>query len=480
MTRTPSRRVVAGVLTLVLAGSTTTVSASAATPPPPGDYDAALSQPVEDPYYPAKGDPGVDTLHYGLDLRWMPSKRRLVGVATIALRSVVDQEQLTLDLSSALTATDVTLDGTGTTFSQDGNHLVVDAPGMTADSRHDLVVDYRGEPQPFHTRFIREDISTLGWHTRKDGSAWTMQEPFGAFTWYPVNDQPSDKAFYDTTISVPDRSGHLVGVSNGRLVSDTTTAGRRVTTWELDSPAASYLTTLAIGDYVEYDDEGPGGVPVSYWLLRGHSPGELRVARFLPEAMEWLEKHLGPYPFDRAGIVETKGGSGMETQTLITLDDSVLKNNGRDVVLHELAHHWYGDTVTPDSWKDLWLNEAWAMYAQIRWEAHSGQSTMHYWRAYLAASDGYLRRAYGPPGEYRPRAFATNGVYLSGALMVDQLRKKIGPAAFADLWREWPQQHLDSNADRDDFISWASARTGVDLRPFVTRWLTSRTTPHLS
>ncbi len=119
------------------------------------------------------------------------------------------------------------------------------------------------------------------------------------------------------------------------------------------------------------------------------------------------------------------------------------------------------------------------MYAQIRWDVDAGHSTMRHWRKYLAASDRYLRRAYGPPGEYHPRAFATNGVYLSGALMVDQLRKKVGRKAFADLWREWPQQHLDGNADRDEFISWASARTGVDLEQFVTEWLTSKTTPDL-
>lgn len=478
MPRTPLSLTAATLALGLAAGATATLPASA-TPratPPPDPYDAALSQPVEDPYYPAKGDPGVDALHYGLDLRWMPRKRRLVGEATILLRSAVDQDRLTLDLSSALTATGVTLDGVPATFTQDGNHLLVDAPGLSADSRHDLVVDYRGRPQPFETRFVREDISELGWHTKKDGSVWTMQEPFGAFTWYPVNDQPSDKAFYDTTISVPDR---MVGVSNGRLLSDTTADGRRVTSWQLDSPAASYLMTVAIGDYVEYDDQGPGGVPVSYWLLRDHSAKMLRVARFLPEAMTWLEKHLGPYPFDQAGIVATDGGSGMETQTLITLNQDVLASGGRAVILHELAHHWYGDTVTPDNWKDLWLNEAWAMYAQIRWDVDTGGSTMRFWRRWLAANDRDLRRVFGPPGEYLPRAFATNGVYLSGALMVDQLRKKIGSTAFADLWREWPQQHLDGNADRDDFIDWASARTGTDLRPFVTEWLTSKTTPDL-
>ena len=476
MRRTPLSGLVASSARVFAGAGAATVAADAA-PPAAGEYDAAVSQPVEDPYYPSKGDPGFDALHYDLDLSWAPRTRTLAGVATIAFRSAADQDQLTLDLSSALTASAVTLDGAPVPYEQQGQHLLVDTVvPLPTGSRHELVVDYTGIPTPYHAEFTRPDVSSLGWHTRKDGSTWTMQEPFGAFTWYPVNVHPSDKAFYSATVSAPER---MVGVFNGDLVDDTTADGRRVTSWELESPAASYLVTLAIGDYVHYEDESASGVPITYWLDRQHTDKMLKVARFLPDAMTWLEAHLGPYPFDRAGIVTTQGGSGMETQTLITLNEGILQGNARNVVLHELAHHWYGDTVTPDNWKDLWLNEGWAMYAQIRWESRSGYTTMHDWREYIEAIDQFDRRHYGPPAEYDRRDFGTNGVYLSGALMIDQLRKKIGAQAFADLWREWPQQHLDSNADRGDYIAWASARTGVDLEPFITEWLTSETTPDL-
>ncbi len=471
-----STLVIASASALAVTG-TALQPAEAAPPLDTSQYDGAVSQPVEDPYYPSKGDPGFDALHYDLDLSWAPRKAELTGVATIDFRSVVDQDQLTLDLSRDLTATAVTLDGAPVPSSRKGDHLLVDTVlPLPADSQHELVIDYAGTPQPFQTHFSRSDIGTLGWHTKKDGSAWTMQEPFGAFTWYPVNDHPSDKAFYDATISVPQR---MVGVFNGELTDDTTTDGRRVTSWHLASPAASYLVTIAVGDFVRYEDQSSSGVPITYWLPSDHSPRVLRVARFLPEAMDWLEKHLGPYPFDRAGIVAIKGNSGMETQTLITLNQQILQFGGRSVVLHELAHHWYGDTVTPDNWKDLWLNEGWAMYAQIRWEVDSGRATMKDWRRSLTANDQSFRHHDGPPGEFDPRDFATGGVYYSVALMIDQLRKKVGGEEFADLWREWPQQHLDSNADRDDYIDWASGRTGTDLRPFLTEWLTSEKTPPL-
>jgi hypothetical protein len=119
------------------------------------------------------------------------------------------------------------------------------------------------------------------------------------------------------------------------------------------------------------------------------------------------------------------------------------------------------------------------MYAQIRWEAKHGETSMREWRSRLISNDQSLRDREGPPGVYRKRQFAQGTVYFCAALMLDQLRAKIGKAAFADLWRAWPQEHRNTNADTDEFITWASARTGTDLRPFLTTWLTSPTTPRL-
>ena len=443
-----------------------------------GEYAAAVSDPVEDPYYPQRGDPRTDALHYGLRLHWSARDEVLRGRARIDLRAAEATQHLLLDLAHGLHVSSVVLDGVDASWTHDGAHLDVTAPAtLPEDSRHILVVSYAGTPHPAYHAFTRPDARHLGWHTTRDGGAWTMQEPFGAFTWYPVNDQPSDKAFYDARISTPPG---MVGVFNGEMVARHRTGHRQVTRWHLADPASSYLVTLGIGHYVKRTGTGPHGVPLTYWLPRDYTPVELRVARSLSPAMRWLEKHQGPYPFDQGGILATTGGSGMETQTLITLNRSILAHRGRAVVLHELAHHWYGDTVTPRTWKDLWLSEGWAMYAQIRWDAEHGGQSMREWRSELAAFDQELRDEDGPPGAYRKRHFAEGTVYYCAALMLDQLRTKIGPDAFADLWRTWPQEHRNGNADTEEFISWASARTGVNLRPFLTQWLTSPTTPPLA
>jgi aminopeptidase N len=472
--RRPSLAAVGTALTVLLGGSLTTVGAAQAAPAP--SYAAARSTPVEDPYYPSKGDPSVDALHYGLDLRWAPGSRTLHGTARITFRAATGSSRLQLDLGDPLRVTRVRLDGRTVRHRHPGKNLVVHAGrNLARGSRHVLTVRYFGKPRPVSAPTTRSDIPHLGWTVTRRGEVWTMQEPFGAFTWYPVNDHPSDKAYYDVRITAP---RGMVGVFNGKLQSRRTTAGRTVTRWHLSSPAASYLTTIAIGDYVRYTDTGPRKLPISYWVPR-RDQRALSELRRTPAMLRWLEKRLGPYPFDRVGAVVVPSDSAMETQTLVTMGSRLMNDRlqFRADLLHEYAHQWYGDTVTPDNWKDLWLNEAFAMYTQIRWEVSRGWRTMDQWRAVLRDSDQALRRSDGPPGEYRRTEFGEICVYYCGALMLDELRSRLGEAQFNAIWRGWPQQHRNASVDRADYIGWLNARTGRDLGPFITSWLTSPTTP---
>jgi aminopeptidase N len=470
------------LLAAALATATVLPSAGAAgamaVPLPAAPYDGARSQPREDPYYPAKGDPSVDALHYSLDLRWAPKHRRLTGTATITFRVPNDESQVQLDLGDPLAVLSVRLDGRAVAFTHPGKNLLVDTGAVLArDSRHVLTVRYAGTPKPAQAPTNRADIPHVGWTTTGRGEVWTMQEPFGAYTWYPVNDQPADKAFYDVTISAP---RPMVGIFNGRLVSRHKTGSRTVTRWHLASPAASYLTTIAIGDYVRHRDTGPHHLPITYWVPRrdGSALSELRRT---PKMIRWLEKRLGRYPFDRIGAVVVPNESAMETQTLVTMGSRLLSGDGRRSfradLLHEYAHQWYGDTVTPNNWKDLWLNESFAMYTQIRWQVDRGWQTMAQWRTALRANDAELRSSDGPPGAYHPKQFADVCVYYCGALMLDTLRTKVGAGTFAALWRGWPQQHRFASADRTTYAAWASAVAGQDLGPFLTTWLTAPTTP---
>jgi hypothetical protein len=208
----------------------------AAAAPAPPSYRAGLSQPVADPVYPDIGNPAVDVLHYALALRWAPSKATLSGIATLTIRAARDTDQIRLDFARPLHADKVTVDGKAATASHRGHDLIISAGRRLAkDTRALVTIRYHGRPQTLLGPMVRKDINTVGFTVGPDSSVYSIQEPYGALTWYPVNDHPSDEALYDIALTVP---RGWAGVSSGVLRS-TSRSGDRVTyRWHAADPLA--------------------------------------------------------------------------------------------------------------------------------------------------------------------------------------------------------------------------------------------------
>ena len=169
----------------------------------------------------------------------------------------------------------------------------------------------------------------------------------------------------------------------------------------------------------------------------------------------------------------------METQTLVTMGNRVRGAHREyvQVLVHEYAHQWYGDTVTPSTWRDLWLKEGFASYIEARWTASHNGMSMRRWRSMWRGGDEYWRETYGPPGNYDPEQFASTNVYYCAALMLDTLRARVGAADFDRLLRAWPRAQRDGNANRWSWVRFAEDVTGEELSRFVRRWLESSSTP---
>ncbi len=491
--RQSGRPVGAGLLVIALTFSACTTGSSEPDPSRPGieapaasprpgagpdperyleqDLDLALSAPLEDSVYPEVGDPGVDALRYSLALDWDPANDTLTGSQTLTFRATESDDSFQLDLGEPLDVTEVTLDGETVEHRHTGKDLVVTAP-VVADQRYVLTVDYAGTPRPVPAPTTRSDMSGLGFTIDPEHQVWTMQEPFGAYTWYAVNDQPSDKAFYDFTLSVP---SPWTGIANGVQTSSTDDGTTTTTTYALDDPAASYLVTLAFGDYQRTDDEGPGGVPITYWTPTEQDRFRDRLAT-APEALAWLEQYLGPYPFASAGILVVDSESGMETQTMITLGDTTYATAPATIV-HELAHQWYGNQVTPSDWRDVWMNEGMAMYLQLMWQAEQKGVALDRYLDRYRVFEAEQRTSAGPPADYDPDRFGEANIYFGPALMWHALRERLGDQVFFTAVRGWPAAQDNTSTDRDTFLAYLEAQSGEDLDAFWDAWLLGETAP---
>lgn len=456
--------------------SPATDGAPATTPPPssaaPDPYAAGLSRPVTDKLYPDYGNASLDVLHYGLDLTWTPGSRTLRSTATVTLRAVKAVREVSLDFSRAYTLELASVDGARVAAKRGGHKLVL-AKALPAGARATVVVRYHGSPRPESMPgWSGWTGNGMGLRAMGNGEAWSIQQPVGAFTWYPVNDHPSDEALYDIAVTVPKG---WTGIATGQLVGSTSSGSR--TTWRGRStdPAASYATTLVIGRYEKLTATGPDRVPVTMWLRAGVDDHQRSLVKRLPAVLRWLADRFGPYPFPTAGVVVVDSGSAMETQQMITMGSR--SSGGLSLLLHEVSHEWFGNAVTPRDWTAIWLSEGIATWVQGEWAIDQGgasrRSVVSGWRA----EDRQARAAAGPPGRPRAAHFGARNVYASPALMLHEIRSRIGATAFTRLLRDWVQTQRNQSVDRETFVRFVNAHTGRDLSALINKWLDAASAP---
>jgi aminopeptidase N len=468
---------------LLVAGCT--LDKPAATAPAPGaassapagvDYtrwDAGRSTPVADPIYPKRGTAALDVLHYELELAWAPATTTLTGTATLQIRPTVDAAELKLDFT-AYTLDAVTVDGAAAGGAVAAEKLTVPA-ALVKDRPVTLVVKYHGKPATTPMPSHRKDMAPLGLTVTKSKGLWTMQEPFGAFTWYPANDQPSDEALYDIAVTVPQGWS---AVANGTPTGDDGTTF----TYTSADPVATYLTTLAVDRYKKVTATGPHGLPLTYWYRPGTDDKLLPYLKKSPTYVEWLEKRLGPYPFPSGGIVMVPSESGMETQQMITMGGTIGDFEKRKALfesnlLHEYAHQWFGDAITPKTWTDLWLSEGWATYLQNLYDQETYKFSDQALEDYLRKSDAELRKKLGPPGSPNPANFAESNVYICPAGMLKELNDALGDPKFFALAAAWVQEQKNTQQDRASFIAFVNKHTGRDFTTLINTWLDAKSTP---
>jgi aminopeptidase N len=462
------------------AGASTVGSAEA---PAPG------SAGLGDRLYPTLGNGGYDALHYFLDLRYATKNpaQGLDGTVTMTAKATQGLSRFDLDFSGAGVG-GVQVGGRPARWTRNGGELVITPAAPIARGRKFTVVVSHFTAEP--TTPAAGEAGSTAFFTTPDGSA-TAGQPNLMNSVFPSNDYPGDKATYAFRMDVP--AGETA-VANGDLTGHKTVAGRSIWTYEQKQPMATELTQLVAGDFTVVPRGKVDGVTV-----RDVIPTRLvsQYQKLLPmekDQITWMERRVGKYPFDRYGslITDAPLGFALETQTLSLYGNTLITAPvaiSAPTMLHELAHQWFGDSVTPSSWSDAWLNEGhatWYTYTYAADKGYIGEATQGQaadftalMKLYYAEGD-QLRAKYGLVG--RPRSGSVDDVfsqqaYDGGALTLYALSRRIGSADFTRLEHAWAEKFQGRSASTADFITLASAISGHDQNAFLRSWLYGTTTP---
>ncbi|MGW1074492.1 M1 family metallopeptidase [Streptomyces sp. NPDC002537] len=450
----------------------TTLLVGAAAPPTP------TAEGVGDRLFPYLGNPGFDVLAYDIALDYHGNDKPLDAVTTIRAEATDWLDHFNLDFTHG-TVRSIEVNGVPARFTPVQEDLVITpATGLPNHGRFTVTVHHTSDPR---------GATDGGWVTTSDGLVMANQAD-AAHRIFPSSDHPSSKALFTFHVTAPKE---LTVVANGLPVGRVARGADTTWTYRTMHPMATELAQISIGRSVTPHRNGPRGLPVRDVVPVAEQQRLEKWTARTPDQIAWMEKRVGTFPFETYGVLMADASTGfeLETQTLSLFERSLFTRTDipdwylESIMVHELAHQWFGDSVSPRVWSDLWLNEGHATwYEALYAEEKGGRKFADRMRMAYEYSDA-MRVDGGPPAA--PRGPAPGKkisifrpvVYDGSAVVLYALREKIGTPAFENLERQWVARHRDSTASTADFVALASRVSHQDLSRFLHAWLYDPTTP---
>jgi aminopeptidase N len=423
--------------------------------------------------------PGIDAQHYVFRVTLNDDNDSIAGETTVTFRFLQNGvREIALDLGGAMTVESVTSSGSGLRFDHAAARLTIALPSApSAGELREFTVKYHGTPADG----LKAVKNKYG-----DRCFFSQNWPDLARQWLPMIDHPYDKATSEFLITAP--SKYQV-VANGLLQEEIDLGeGRRMTHWKQSVPIASWLNNIGVAQFAALHFGSAAGVPLQTWVFpRDRDAGIATFNEPMRQSIEFFSDHIGPYAYEKLASVQNgaAGGGGMEHASEIFYGQNSV--NGRPalgLVSHEIAHQWFGDSVTEKDWDDVWLSEGFATY-------FSSLTTEHYLGrdAFLAAMARSRTGIFNTEKRLAGVAVVQtkewkgipNGiVYQKGGWSLHMLRGQIGTEKFWAGIREYYRRYRDSNATTADFEKVMEEVSGADLGWFFQQWLYRPGSPAVS
>ncbi len=405
-----------------------------------------------------------DVHHYDLSFDIDVDAEQIQGITEIHFISEEEGlDSLVLDFTGNLIVDSLELNASEWGHTGDLLTLFLDAP-VDVDESSSVRIYYHGSPVP---------TGLQAFAFGSQGGApliSTLSEPYGARTWWPCKDIPTDKAdSLRVSITVPD---DLIAVSNGMLQTNTDNGdGTRTFVWQHDYPITTYLVSLTITNYSYWSDiyhfADGDSMPLEYWVYpNNYNATTIARWRLTEGMMVAFDDMYGKYPFheEKYGMAQFGWGGAMEHQTCSSMGSS-----SEGIIAHELAHQWWGDMVTCADFHHIWINEGFATYSEaLYYEYTYGEEAFH---NEMAGNDlPYVGSIYRTDTT-SVWAIFDYIVYGKGAWFLHMLRHMTGDEDFFETLAQFRSEFQFSHASTEDFQGIVETVTGTDYDWFFSEWI---------
>jgi aminopeptidase N len=427
--------------------------------------------------------PNIDVVHYIFRLSLMPGGNQQVsGETTLGLRIVQrNTSQVVLDLASAangkgMTVASVTAGGAGLAFTHAADRLTVTFPEPArAGERVTVTVRYAGVPA--------EGLKFLD-NMHGEPTVFSANWPNLARHWLPTVDHPYDKATGEFIVTT---GSQYQVVANGVLIEELDLGnGLRETHWTQSVPIATWLYALGIARFSSHHAGFAAGVPLQTWVFpQDRERGQTLFEPLSRRVMTFFNERIGPYSYEKLGNVQAAGVSGgMEHATTIFYGEQEVAS-GRGPVVHEIAHQWFGNSVTERDWDDVWLSEGFATYFDLLFTEHAEGRDAFVERVKRSRAQilQFEQKLPDTPVIHRNlsnmKKVLNRLVYQKGGWTLHMLRYLIGDAAFWSGIRDYYRRFQNGNASTQDLRASMEEAADLSLGFFFEQWLTRSGVPRV-